>query len=198
MKRIIVILFGLMPVFIAGCESDVSKAVAEIAGLRADITQLNRQLEQCKVRNEQLEKQVETLSALKPEIRLENLYHLEKVKLSGYTNLYDKDGDGKKETLIVYIQPIDQQGDVIKAAGSVKVQLWDLDRKEGNALLGEGEMGPSELANQWMDVMMSVNYRLMFDVRSKIEGISNPLTVKVMFTDYLTGKTFEEQKVVKP
>ncbi|GAI66166.1 unnamed protein product, partial [marine sediment metagenome] len=32
----------------------------------------------------------------------------------------------------------------------------------------------------------------------KIDEFEEPLTVKVTFTDYLAGKVFTEQKVIKP
>jgi hypothetical protein len=45
---------------------------------------------------------------------------------------------------------------------------------------------------------MGSNYRLIFDMKGKIEKFDQPLTLTVTFTDYLSGKTFSEQKVIKP
>jgi hypothetical protein len=39
---------------------------------------------------------------------------------------------------------------------------------------------------------------LTFDVADKITGDEKALVVKVTFTDYPSGKVFEEQKVIKP
>ncbi|MHC4911820.1 MAG: hypothetical protein ACYTE5_02305 [Planctomycetota bacterium] len=192
------VLAGCLLVFVVGCESGNKSPVAEqLDTLRAESAQLAYELERAKSRNEQLEGQIKVLSGL-PEDKLEGLYEVQAVKVTRYTNLYDKDKDGKYEKLIVYIQPIDEEGDVVKATGAVDVQLWNLNRQEDEALLGSWRIGPEELKELWFATIITINYRLTFDVADKIEEYKEPLTVKVTFTDYLTGKVFQEQRVIKP
>ena len=93
---------------------------------------------------------------------------------------------------------MDEYGDVVKATGLVEVQLWDLDKKEGQPLLGQWRVVPAELKKLWFATLITVNYRLSFNVAALVEKFDHPLTVKVKFTDYLSGKTFEEQRVIKP
>ena len=185
----------------AGCENIGGISPAEqIRTLREEKRQLTRQIEQSTDQNEQLKKQLEVLSGL-PAEKLENLYELRKIKITGYTGFYDKDNDGKKETLIVYIQPIDEENDIVKATGAVDVQLWDLDRNDGEALLGAWRVEPDELKKLWFATLITINYRLTFDVAGKIDPAPEPtsgLTVRVTFTDYLSGKVFTEQKVIEP
>jgi outer membrane murein-binding lipoprotein Lpp len=193
------IVAGGLLIWAAGCENGGKSPLAEkVDTLRLEKRQLARQIEQSKTEAEQLRKQIETLSGLGPDIRLENLYDLRQIKITKYTNLYDKDKDGQKEKLIVYIQPIDEQGDIVKASGAVDVQLWDLNKKAGQALLGQWHVKPDELKKLWFATILIINYRLTFDVADKIERFEEPLTVKVTFTDYLSGKVFKEQKVIKP
>jgi hypothetical protein len=183
---------------VVGCENGDKSPVAEqLDTLRAEKSQLAYELERAKSKNEQLERQIDVLSGL-PEDKLAGLYDLQRIKITRYTNLYDKDKDGKYEKLIVYIQPIDEEGDVIKATGAVDVQLWDLNRQDGEALIGQWHVGPEELKELWFATLIITNYRLMFDVGDKIEEYKEPLTVKVKFTGYLTGRVFEEQRVIKP
>jgi len=193
-------LAGCLLAIAAGCESTNIKAppAKQIQTLREEKAQLTHQLELSRTENEQLRKQIEVISELKPGVKLENLYRLQKIKLTKYTNLYDKDKDGRKEKLIVYIQPIDEDGDVVKAAGVVDVQLWDLNKKDGQALLGQWHVEPDQLRKLWFATLVIINYRLTFDIADKIDRFEEPLTVKVTFTDYLTGKVFKEQKVIKP
>ena len=186
--------------FVAGCESTSGKiSLAEqIQTLRQEKTQLTRQIEQSRTEAKQLRKQIQVLSGL-PEGKLENLSDLQKIRVSRYTGFYDKDKDGKKEKLIVYIQPIDKNGDIIKAAGAVDVQLWDLNSpKASQALLGQWHVKADELKKVWFATLITINYRLTFDVAEKIADFEEPITVKVTFTDYLTGKVFKEQRVIKP
>jgi len=183
----------------AGCENGGKSPLEEkVDTLRLEKRQLTRQIEQSEKEAEQLKKQIEVLSGLSPEVRLENLYDLRQIKITKYTNLYDKDKDGQKEKLIVYIQPIDEQGDIVKASGTVDVQLWDLNKKAGQALLGQWHVKPDELKKLWFATLVTINYRLTFDVADKIDKFEEPLTVKVTFTDYLSGKVFKEQQVIKP
>ena len=179
-----VCLVGCLVAIAAGCENAGSKSplTEEINTLRAEKTQLARQIEQTKTENKQLKKQIQVLSGLKPEVKPEKLYSLQKIKITRYTNFYDKDKDGKKEKLIVYIQPIDTEGDIIKAAGAVDVQLWDLNKKDGQALLGQWHVKAEDLKKVWFATLITINYRLTFDVAEKIADFDEPLTVKVTFT----------------
>ena len=128
----------------------------------------------------------------------ENIYVLEKVALTKHTNLYDKDGDGTREKLVVYIEPIDKDGDIIKATGAGEDELWDLNRENGQAKLDQWNVEADELSKLWFQTMMRTNYRLTFDITGLVNEFKEPLTVKVVFTDYLTGKTFKQQHVIEP
>jgi len=199
-RTVTTILVGCLLVIAAGCENAGSRAstAKEIQMLKQEKPQLTRQIEQSKSETERLKEHIQVLSALSPEAKLEYFDRLWRIRITGYTNLYDKDKDGRKEKLIVYIQPIDRDGDIIKAAGAVDVQLWDLNKEQGQALLGQWHVAPNELKKLWLAKFLTTNYRLTFDVADKIDEYEEPLTVKVTFTDYLTGKVFKEQKVIKP
>ena len=170
----------------------------KIQSLSDEKAQIQKQMEQTKAENERLKKQNKVLAALPDKVKGQNLSNIEEVKVTRLTNLYDKDKDGKKEMLIVYLQPIDRDGDVIKAAGEVNVEFWDLEREPGEAKLGGWQVKPKELKKLWFSAVMGTNYRLTFDVGEKAIDPTEPLTVKVAFTDYLTGKVFKEQYVIKP
>lgn len=194
------VLAACLLAFAAGCETADSKtALADrFNSLKLEKAELTRQLQQAETENKQLKKQLQVISGL-PADKLENLYHLQKVKIHRYTNLYDKDKDGQYEKLIVYIQPIDKTGDIVKATGAVDVQLWNLNSPQANqTLLGQWHIKPDELKKLWFATIVTINYRLTFDVADKIAGLEEPLTLKVTFTDYLTGRVFKEQKVIKP
>lgn len=185
--------------FISACENaNREKPVSEIDILRQQNQNLTDQLANAEQQAQQLKKQVQTLSAVTGNSQPEDIYDLQRVKIWRYTNLYDKDEDGKMESLIVYLQPVDSDGDVIKAAGRVEVQLWDLNRDEAQALLGTWNVNSSEMKKKWFATVIASNYRLIFDVSKLIDKYEKPLTVKVTFTDILSGKTFNEQKIIEP
>jgi hypothetical protein len=186
-------------VIVTGCTSPKEKesVAVQIEQLTQEKTQLQKQIEQSEKENEQLKQQVQVLSELPEEVKLENLNRLENIKIGRYTGFFDKDTDGRNEKLIVYVQPTDEQGDSLKAAGTVEVQLWDLNKTNGQAMLGQWKVEPDELKKLWFETLVSIYYRLTFDVADIVDSLEEPLTVKVTFTDYLTGKVFNEQKVIK-
>lgn len=185
--------------FISACENtDTKKPVSEIDRLRQQNQTLTDRLATAEQQTQQLKKQVQALSAVTDATQPEDIYDLQKIKIWRYTNLYDKDEDGKMESLIVYLQPVDADGDVIKAAGYAEVQLWDLSRDEAQALLGTWKVGSDEIKKEWYATVLASNYRLIFDISKLIDKYEKPLTVKVTFTDLLSGKILTEQRAIEP
>ena len=188
-------------VFFGGCDSAYTESPLQerVEILTIQQQQLESQLEQSTAENEKLTKQIHTLSGLPEQLKGENLYSLQNIEIGKYTGFFDKDKDGTKEKLIVYIEPIDGQGDVIKAAADIEVELWDLNKTDGSALLAKWPpVKPDELKNLWFDSMLKINYRLTYDITDIVKSFDEPLTVKVTFTDYLSGKVFKKQKVINP
>lgn len=192
-------------ILLAGCgigSQRKSPAEMKTRDLEQQKATVNTELEQCRIENHQLAEQIQALSALPKEGR-ENLYELRSVRIAKFTNWYDKDEDGKREKLIVYFQPIDEVGDIVKAAGGVAVQLWNLNDPNSQALLGQWHVQATELRKLWYASLVMSTYRLTFDApAAPAQDLTalqaQPLTVRVTFTDYLTGKIFHDQHVIKP
>jgi len=185
--------------FLAGCGIGTERKTPE--ELRAEKLQqekasLKGDVEQHRVQIEQLRAQIRELSALKD--KPNNPYELTSLRIAKISNFFDKDRDGIQETLVVYVQPIDTEGDVVKAAGTVSVQLWNLNNPNGQALLGQWKVEPAELRKLWFNSLAITSYRLTFDRPDAVGVFSEPLTLRVTFTDYLTGETFLAQQVIEP
>lgn len=195
-----IIMIGCALALTAGCRSDATYIAQtnEINNLKQEKAELKDSVEQLQKDNDQLRERVQVLSDLPNDVKGENLYHLRSIKITSYTNLYDKDDNGVREKLIVYMQPIDQDGDIIKAAGSVDVELWDLNRQDGQAMLGRWHVDEQALRKLWFATILTTNYRLTFDAPEVLKKYDEPLTVKVAFADYLSGTVFTEQRVIKP
>lgn len=169
----------------------------KVQNIEMEKTELMRDLQQCKAENVQLTEQIKALSALGADRSLA-VYKLTDIRITRYSNFYDKNNDGKREKLIVYIQPLDTAGDIVKAAGTVDVQLWNLNNLTGQALLGQWRVDPNELHKNWFSALISSSYRLTFDTPEALDVLAEPLTVKVTFTDYLTGEIFRTQAAIDP
>lgn len=197
-KRSLTILFiAAGAVSLCGCESETDQKLwDQIHSLGKEKTELKRTVASLQEENKDILKQNAKLADLGPQVRLEAFPQTQKVILRSRTGLFDKDKDDRKETLAVYVQPVDAVGDTFKAAGAVEVELWDLNRQDSEAKLRQWEVAPSELQQLWVSTMMTNYYRLKFDVGDVLTGDEEGLTVKIVFTDYLTGKVFREQTVI--
>jgi len=183
--------------FFCGCGNESKGSLwDQIEQLGNEKNDLEMKVEYLEKENKELTEQTETLSALSKEVRLEALAYLERIEISKRSGLYDKDDDGVKEKLIVYVKTFDKSGDAIKAPGNIQVQLWDLNSEEGSRL-GQWDIKPVELKELWAGTFMTSYYRLSFDITDKLKGNEKDLTVRVSFTDYITGRVLREQRVIK-
>jgi len=186
-------------ILVSGCDNGGRRSLRDkFETLSRERTELKRQVEQLQSENEQLTGRVVQLAAMSPEARLEGLPELDRIELGRRTRLYDKDGDGRKEKLLVYVRPYDKTADSVKAAGKIQVQLWDLNADADQALLGQWEVAGAELKQLWASTFLTNYYRLTFDVGELLTGDEGELTLNVTFTDYITGKVLHAQKVIKP
>lgn len=199
-SSILILASCILIFFVMGCQQpeERSALAVQVEELTREKAQLQEQIEQTKAANGQLKEQLESLSGLPAGVRLENMYNVDRIMLGRLSGFFDKDHDGRRETLIVYVTPIDKEGDGVKASGSMNVQLWDLNKPEDEALLGEWDIPPGELKKLWIKTILAVNYRLTFDISEKVTNFDEPLTAKVVFTDYMSGKTLTNQRVIKP
>ena len=198
-RTCVLLLLAATAVLLAGCgigSARKSPLEVKVEALQQEKAQLARSAEQCQVENEQLQQQIKAMAAL-PKDRSENPYKLTSVRLARFTGFYDVDKDGRREKLLVYIQPIDENGDVIKAAGIVNIELWDLNKPGEQAVVGQWQIPMAELRKLWVNALVS-NYRVPLDVSVTPELLTQPLTIRITFTDYLTGQVFRDQQVIPP
>jgi len=183
---------------VGGCQGPSGgTAGSKVDQLTAEIKRLQDQAIVLEGENEVLRRQLEAVSRAPLEVYAREFYGLQSIRLGRYTGFYDKDKDGSKEKLIVYVQPLDEAGDVVKACGTVDVQLWDLSADPNRALLGAWHVEPQSLHTMWFATIVTINYRLVFDAPPAAPR-DRPLTVKVVFTEGLTGRVFTEQTVIRP
>ena len=170
----------------------------DVERLKKENTDLSTQVQTLQQENTQLIVQAETLSGLDKDVRLHNLDTLDKIHIGKRTGLYDKDESGINETLVVYIEPVDTAQDYIKAIGSINVELWNLNADTAQARLADWTLEPDKMQKLWGGNIFSSYYRLEFSIADILSGQEKELTVKVTFTDTLSGKVRSDQITVAP
>ena len=123
--------------------------------------------------------------------RFKDLVKVEKIELEGLTGPYDRDRDGQADGIVVYLQPIDADGDVIKAAGRIVVTLFDLSG-ENPRTVGKTEIPADQSGKHWYGRFWTHHFTIHCPFREKIAA---DVTVEARFVDVLTGKEFTAQKV---
>ncbi len=203
-RRIDSFILIALAAMLAGCSTGKKRPWNTLEDCIQANTELSMQVQTLESENTQLTEQVNTLSTLDAEARLKALDTLEKVRIGKRTGFYDKDKNGTKETLVVYLEPLDMAQDFIKAVGRVDIELWNLNAATDKAKLAEWTLEPAELHKTWGGTIFAGYYRLKFPVADTLSakknrvGTAHPteLTLKVSFTDYLTGKILTDQKVL--
>lgn len=187
--------FGLA----AGCggSSDHSlwDKIHELQSQKNDLESRSQKLE---AENQQLIEQCHALDSIDQPIRLSALDRLDRIEIGSRSGLADENRDGRADTLTVHLEPIDHAEDVIKAPGQVHVSLWCLNPSAEEYLAGEWTVSAEQLKTLWGHSLFGHYYRLKFDLPESLQNKTEDLTVKVTFTDYLTGKTVKAQKAIGP
>ena len=169
----------------------------ELAESKASVRKLKQDTEGLQAVVTDQQKQIQALQEL-GERRLERLFHVQWITLGRYTGGVDLDGKPGDDGIKVYLHPADQDGSIIKAAGKVRIQLFDLAAEPKDNLIAQYEWPPEKLSKQWASGFMA--YHFSFECPWK--SAENPprhdeITVRVEFIDYLTGKAFAAQKLCK-
>jgi hypothetical protein len=162
--------------------------------LRHRIEQLEREAAGARATIASLESRATTVPVL-PNDRLAQLFTVHGLqfgRLTGEGDIdYEKPGN---EGLKIYVVPVDDQRQPIKAAGAFTVEAFDLALKSENRI-GHWEFPLSQARQLWFGQAMLNTYVLPAPWQTKP---SHPeITIRVKFEDALTGRTFTEQKVVK-
>jgi hypothetical protein len=97
---------------------------------------------------------------------------------------------------VVYLKPIDAEGDVIKATGEIEVQLWDLAGTPDELLVGQYLLDAVHARRLWYGRFLTKHYTIHCPWRDQPPP-HDEVTVRVLFTDYVSGEVLTDQRVVK-
>lgn len=162
----------------------------ELTALREEVRQHKNQLVAQQATIQTLEQQLSVARSIS-EDDLKKLFfpvRLEFDKLTGGADYDDKPGD---DGVTVYLRPIDSDGDVIKAAGDVRIQLYDLAAPASENLIGEYVVPIDKLGALWHGKLMTQHYTIKCPWRTPPEHTE--LTVRATFVDYLTKRVVSAQ-----
>jgi hypothetical protein len=151
------------------------------------ITELERSAQGDAARIQALQDRVGTLPTL-PQDRLKRLFTTHDIQLGRLTGGADLDPDKPgQEGLRVYLTPLDEMGDQLKAAGAIRVEAYEPSRDEG-AKIGSWTFDAGATRGLWSSVLNRYNYVLSLPWQTPPTGPS--LHLQVTFVDELTQGEF--------
>jgi len=134
-----------------------------------------------------LERQVEKTRPFQG-VSIDKIVTVDRIQIVSRSGGEDFDGKPGDDGVVVYVRPVDSNGDVIKASGSFTVQLVDLATPGEPRSLGEYTFDdPDQLAKAWYGGFLTNHYTLRCKFREGAAPSTRELLARVTFVDFLTG-----------
>ena len=198
MRRIVLVLILALGA-LAGCEDlqreqQINTEKQRDAAL-AHADELGRQVVELSAKVESQKKQIETLQAL-GEKRMENVVTVAAIEIARHSGGINTDKKPGHDTVVVFLKLLDKNGDVIKAAGDVTIQLFDLAQPKDQTLFAEYTYPVKDIGKNWAGGMLSSQYTFRCPFPDGKLPAHPAVNLRVTFTDYLTGQTLTAQKLL--
>jgi hypothetical protein len=179
----------------AGCNDRADPRVTQIQELEDRLAAQGRSLAAKDASLTEQAREIQRLRGLDDRGRYDRLVRVDRIDLERLSGLYDENSDGRPDGIVLYLRLFDADGDVLKAAGSARVSLFDLTLPEGQQLLARAEFTTDQMKQQWFGRLMTSHFTLRFPFGADCrQPSSSTVTALVQFTELLTGRTFEVQK----
>lgn len=185
-------------VWLAGCDglrhATGDSERTQVQQLRDTVATQARQIEMQRSEIDELSQRLQRMQQMSPEQKLELLPHVVRVQLASLSGGYDDNRDGIDDGIVLYLAPVDSEGDVIKAAGSVQVRLLDLTAPPERQTVGSVSLDAKALRGLWFGKLGS-----HFSIKVPWAGNAQrppakSITALLSFQDYLTGQVFSVQQ----
>jgi uncharacterized protein YdcH (DUF465 family) len=183
---------------LAGCRAPHREAAEQNVQLMskdAQLARLQEQVGKLEDRIAELEAQVKTLQGL-GEKRLSVVFHPHRIELGKMTSGFRGSDPSSDAGVRVFVRPVDEQGSTLKAAGDVRVELFDLANPADQQFLGACTYAADQMGKYWMSASFANQYAFECPWPAH-PPVHSEVTVRVVFVDYLTGQTLTAQTVVK-
>ncbi|MBI5865268.1 MAG: hypothetical protein HZB38_12310 [Planctomycetes bacterium] len=196
-KRAPLALLGVSLVFaplLSGCGSNTDIDLRrEISRLQEELKKKDGDLAAQFSTISELNKQLLAARSIKPE-DLDKLFYPEKLTFDSLTGGENYDGKPGDDGVTVYIRPIDRDGDVVKVAGDIRIELFDLSRATDN-LIGRYDIPLDAARKLWYGKIGTYHYTV------KCPWLHGPppgdeITIRATFRDFLTQRVLTAQTVV--
>ncbi len=192
----------VVTLLIPGCNA--GRISDENTRLRREHLELTEQLADQRARYDRLKAQTDALAARQnqtapavPGVKPSDIPVATRITLGRYSGALDEDGDGKDDTIRLYVLTEDQKGRFIPVAGRAVVQVVVIEPNEAVRELARKTYDPKALDEAFTSGLTGTHYTFELSV-APAEGTANrEVTVKVTLVDAATGASMAAQTVVE-
>jgi hypothetical protein len=157
---------------------------------------LQQQLTEQRATITNLREQVNRLRGIEGD-RFEQLIYPEKIVLERMSGGYDRDGQPGDDGLVLFIQPIDRDGHVIKAAGELNATLLDMHEPASPVVIASYEFDANKTRELWYGKLLTNHWTVRCPWPPNGPPSQPEVTVEIQFTDLLTGNVLKTRGVYK-
>ncbi len=184
---------------IAGCSSPNAVNIQlrkDKQQLEEQVAKLGQEVQAARARIQSFESQGGTLPTL-PQERLDRMFTVHGIRLGRLSGGWPGDAvDGPDQGLKIYLSPVDETDEAIKASGTVEIEAFDLDL-QGENRVGKWTFDPIALKSRWRSLAMLRAFVLECPWEKQKAPQHSKLAVKVSFRDELSGRVYSEIKEVQ-
>jgi len=188
---------SLMVVSQSGCEMSATPAMQaeyENARLKSELETAQKTIEKLSNDVNELRAQLQTARGIS-DADYSLLILPEKIAIDSLTGGESYDRIPGDDGVTVYVRPIDKDGDTIKCAGDVVIELFDL-QQTGSQKLGRYEFAAKDMAGLWHGKLMTSHFTLKCPWQTGPPA-HEEITVRATFTEHLTRRALTAQTVCK-
>lgn len=178
---------------LVGCESKTERELqAQVTRLQDAAAEKDKQLVNQRALIDELQRRVQTASAFTDE-QLAQIIHPVRLVIDDLTGGADYDNRPGHDGVTVYLRPVDSEGDSLKVAGDVRIELYDLAAPPAEQLVGRCTYPADEARKLWYGKLMTYHFTM------KCAWSAPPkhpeITIRATFVDYMTQRVMTAQAV---
>ncbi|RIK66730.1 MAG: hypothetical protein DCC66_12840 [Planctomycetota bacterium] len=180
-----------------GCDTRTDAHITQIQELEDKLAAQGRSLAEKDAALAQQAAEIQRLRGMDDRARFDRLVRVDRIDLDRLSGAYDENNDGVPDGIVLYLRLYDAENDVLKAAGSLRVALYDLSLPDGQQALIRMDYSADELKPLWFGRFMTSHYTLRLPFGPAFRRpAGQTVTAVVVFTDLLTGRSFETQRAL--
>ncbi len=123
--------------------------------------------------------------------------HVAAISIDAISHVLDENGDGRPDTLVVYVTPNDGRGRFVQMVGDLSVHMAMLPTDSDAVSIGRIRLGPRELRDAYRSTFLGTHYTITMPISVPDSPHPTECTVKAEFLDGYDGRRVTDQREIK-